>query len=509
MTGRATAAILRYARAVRLALRVTLVLLALAIASFATACGDDDGVTPTDDASTADIDATRPPVDGGEPTDGATPDDAAVVGIDAGTPPDAGTLPPLRDDALFPEWRWDEKAAHVIDSSALAAAWSTRGYSLPPSSELYAARIISGVDGPAYVLYDAGGGAFSQDFWPASTVKVLSTLGALDFVSTLGFTGAATVTFDSGFSDVVSSIYDRAIRVSSNIDYVRTFRIAGFDLLNTSFLAPENGFPTSVLQRSYVSGVSVRTVPGFTLDEAGRSMYVPARASSTSYGCPIDGNCVDLFELTEAVRRVMLNDELPAAERFSLAPADLAGVQDALCGADPSFFRAGVDSTLGATARICHKPGWVPDNDCLDHGLVEDEATGERYLLAASTPVGAALAECDSLAGMASSTITALRAQTAGTPLQHDAGAPITVQLDDLGSSAGRRTYTITVDAPGADRVELFADRFSLGEPGGPGPRFALDHAFSAGGERLLVVRAWSGSAQVGYRALRVAIVAP
>lgn len=492
----------------RLAPRIPPLLLASMLASLTAACGDDDGVTPPEDAGASGRDASSPQ-DGGEPRDAASVDDAETVRLDAGAPPDAGTLPPLRDDALLPEWRWDEKAAHVMDSSALDAAWSTRGYSLPPSSELYAARIIDGVDGPAYVLYDAGGGAFSQDFWPASTVKLLSTLGALDFMSTLGFTGAATVTFDSGFSDVVSSIYDRAIRVSSNIDYVRTFRIAGFDLFNTGFLSPENGFPTTIIQRSYVSGVSVRTVPGFTLDEAGRSMYVAARSSSATYGCPVDGNCADLFELTEGVRRVMLHDELPATERFSLAPADLAGVQDALCGADPSFFRAGVDTTLGPGARICHKPGWVPDNDCLDHGLVEDETSGERYLLAASTPVGAALSECDLLAGMASSTITALRAATSGTPLQHDAGVSITVQLDDHGSTAGLRAYTITLDAPGADRVELFVDSYALGEPGGLGPRFSLDYSFSTGGERLLVVRAWSGATQIGYRALRVAIAAP
>ncbi len=475
------------------------------------ACGDDDATMPGDDAGPSGLDASTPPRDATAlPSDGAAHDDGASPPADGGvTPSDAGVLPPIRDDALLPEWRWDEKAARVIDPGALDAAWAATGFSLPPSSELYAARIVPGVDGPAYVLYEAGGGAFSQDFWPASTVKLLSTLGALDFIGTLGFTGAATVTFDSGFSDVVSAIYDRAIRVSSNIDYVRTFRIAGFDRLNVEFLAPDNGFPTTILQRSYVSGVSVRTVPGFTLTEGAHTDYVPARDTSTSYGCPVDGNCADLFELTEAVRRVMLNDELPAADRFSLAPADLAGVQDALCGADPSFFRAGVDATLGPAARVCHKPGWVPDNDCLDHALVDDAASGERYLLAASTPVGAALTECDLLAGMASSTITALRAATTGTPLQHDAGPVITVQLDDHGTSAGRRAYTITVDAPGADRVELFVDRTALGEVSAAGPRFALDYAFSVGGERLLVVRAWSGAAQHAYRALRVAITAP
>lgn len=465
----------------------------------AAACGDDGGPSGDEDAG--------PGRDAGRPRDtGTSPEDDAGPDVDAGGgETDAGMLPPLRDDALLPDWRWDEKAVHAIDSETLGAAFASMGYGPPAGTEIYAVRIVPGVGGPAYVLYEAGGGAFSQDFWPASTVKVLSSLGALEFVGTMGFTGAANVTWDSGFGDTLSAIYDRAIRVSSNIDYDRTIRCAGFDRFNETFLSPENGFPTTVIQRSYAR-VDVRNVPGMTITEGGRSAYVPARMGVGDFGCPTDGNCANLFELGEAIRRVMLEAEIPAEERFALAPSDVTGLHDALCNATPSFFAAGVPSAT----RICHKPGWVPYNDCLDHGLIETD-TGERFLLAAAAPETEGRTDCVMLAPIAEHVIAALAGRPAaeGMTLQRDAGVPIVAQLDDGGTNAeGRRAYHFTVDAPGADRIEIFTDGYELGEATG-GPRFELDYAYFGGGERLVTIRAWSGATQVGYRSFRAMITPP
>lgn len=450
----------------------------------------------------AERDAARDVAGEARPDAPSDPSVDATTRSDALAPSDAPAdldafLPPLRDDALLPDWRWDEKVARVIDDGMLARAFAAAGFSLPAGSEAYAARIVSGVDGPAYELHEAGGGAFSEDYWPASTVKLLSAIAALEHVHERGFSSAAHVTFDSGFEDDLSAIVDRSIRVSSNIDYVRTFRITGFDRMNEVFLTTERGFPRAVLQRSYEAGVSVRSVPGYTLDEAGRSAYVPATSSTASYGCGSDGNCVSLFELGEGVRRLVLDPEIPEGERFAIAPADRAVVMDALCSATPSFFASGVTRALGAAARVCHKPGWVPDNDCLDHGVVEDPASGDRFLLAASVPMGASLSDCDVLGDFAAHAIAALRASP-GFPLQPDAGIPIVAQLD-----AG----TITVEALGADRVEAWIDGAPVGEARG-GSRFVITHS-AAEREALLALRAWAGASAIGFRSLRVRIPGP
>jgi hypothetical protein len=459
------------------------------VLAFVLACSDP---TPTGDGGGADSDGGIDRLDAG-----STPVDAGV---------DAGALPPLRDDALEP-YTWREKVEHAIDRATLPAAFEAAGYALPAGSEVFAARIVEGPGAPAYVFYEAGGGGFSQDFWPASTVKVLAALGALHRVRELGFTGATHVRFDSGFEDDLSAIYDRSIRVSSNIDYDRTVRIAGFDWLNTTFLDGAYGFPTTVIQRSY-AGVGVRDVPGYTLTEGDRTEYAPPPSGTGDYGCGDDGNCADLFELTEAVRRVVLDAEIGESERFDLDPADIARVRDALCGATPSFFAGGAESALGEAPAICHKPGWVPYNDCLDHGVVD--AGDARFLLAASTPETRGRTDCLELGGVAEAVLSALVGVTGGAPLALDAGPAIPIQLDDLGSTPeGRRSYDITVDVPGADRVEIATDGLVIGSAEGPGPRFSIRYDYLGGGERLLTVLATSGGAPVAFRAARVSITPP
>ena len=446
--------------------------------------------------------------------DAFDPDDAGAGDADADEDADAGetTLPPLRDDALDPDFRWDEKARRLLDRGSLAARLAAAGYTLPAGTEVYAARIIDGLEGPAYLLHEAGDGAFSAAFWPASTVKVLAALGALDFVGTLGFTGAATITFDTGFVDRLRNIIDRAIRVSSNEDYDWTVRVAGFDRLNDEFLTPERGFPTVVIQRSY-TGTGVRHSPGMVLAEGGREATVPPRDGIVADRCPPrDGNCANLFELVEAIRRLALDAELPASHRLELAPADIDAMLDALCGSSSSYMRPGAERVFGAGVRVCNKTGTVIGDDYLDTGLVEDGVTGDRFLLAFAVPEQGSYSTSTVAAQTVGERVLVALATLPvdGLALQPDAGLPLTVQLDDHGTTgASRRAYTLTIEAPGADRVELFTDGWPIGEAAGPGPRFTVDYAYSSGGDRLLVVRAFRSGALVGYRSMAVHITPP
>jgi hypothetical protein len=500
--------------------------LCLALAS-ACACGGTEpaAIDAAADTAGGEAAADAPPAEaagdgpgddaGADGTLGDTDDGAsdAPEPHDASDGPDADDdagLPPLRDDALLPEWTWEEKARRAVDRWTLPPAYAAAGTLPPAGTEAYAARVVVGVEGPAYVLYESGGGAFVQDFWPASTVKLLAAIGALEFARTLGFTGDAVVAFETGFSDRLRNICDRALVVSSNVDYDRTMQIAGFDRINTEVLTAARGFPTTVLQRSY-TGDGVRISPAMTLSEGSRSRSVAERTGTGDYGCgDRDGNCADLFELTEAVRRIVLDAEIPPVERFDLDPADVAALAGMLCRPETSFFLDGVVAALGGEPRICHKTGSVWSDDYLDHGLVEDPRTGRRVLLAAAVPdQGGDDPSRAALAALAERILRTLAPRDDGLPLQRDAGIPIVVQLDDLGSADGRRRCGITVEAFGADRVDLFTDGWRLGEVAGIGPRFAFEYAYSAGGERLFSVRASRGGVPVGFRALRVRIEPP
>jgi len=307
-----------------------------------------------------------------------------LLALGAGcTPATPATVPVPSDHA-----RREATAEAGIDGTTLA----DRGLEWPEGANVFAARIFGG-DTPAYAFYEAGGGGFSNAFFPASAIKLLAALGALDFARSLGFTGDAIV--DGAYS--LRDLYDAALRDSSNEAYDELVRVAGLERLNREFLVAQ-GYPSTTIQEPYGGGdEQVGDSPEMVLTDADHTVVVPERdATASDYGCG-GGNCTNLFELADAVRRVVLDAELPAGERFDLSPSDIAGLQDALAGAD-GFIAPGVYDALGPQARIFTKPGWVPGLDCVESALVIDPATGHRFLIALSAPDDGT---CEELATMA------------------------------------------------------------------------------------------------------------
>lgn len=257
-----------------------------------------------------------------------------------------------------------------------------KGYEVPADANVYAVRVVEGAEGRIYEQFEAGGGALADDFWPASSIKVLAALGALDLARSLGFTGAATVAFDDGLpSQTLRSIYEPAIRDSSNYDYDLLVRIAGLDRLNEEFLTARNGFPVTSISRSY-GGLPFDESPAMVFEEAGRRAYVPVRKAERTPEC--EGNCSNLFEMAESVRRIVLHEEIPVEQRFDLDITDVKALASALQKAE-GFFPAAVTRALGAGAKIWSKPGDAVDLDCLDVAFIQSR-TGRRFLVAASVP---------------------------------------------------------------------------------------------------------------------------
>jgi hypothetical protein len=110
---------------------------------------------------------------------------------------------------------------------------------------------------------------------------------------------------------------------------------------------------------------------------------IPPRTGKVDNDCP-QGQCSNLYEMSESVRRLVLNSEIPEAERFRIDPADVAGLNAALLGAE-GWFEPAVADVLGSGARIYGKPGEVPGRDCLDVTLIEGR-NGQRILLSATVP---------------------------------------------------------------------------------------------------------------------------
>ena len=268
---------------------------------------------------------------------------------------------------------------------ALEPGLKAKGYDVPDQANVYAVRVVEGAEGRVYEQYQAGGGALAVNFWPASSIKVLAALGALDFARSLGYSGSATVTFDDGGpSRTLRSIYEPAIRESSNYDYDLLVRIAGRDRLNEEFLTARTGLPVTSISRSY-SGLEFDESPAMILEEGDRRTYVPVRTAEGDSECDA-GNCSNLFEMTESVRRIVLNDQIPPEQRFDLDRSDLQALSGALLKAEGFLSDAATDA-LGAGARVWSKPGDADGLDCLDVAFVESKA-GKRFLVAVTVPHG-------------------------------------------------------------------------------------------------------------------------
>ena len=284
-------------------------------------------------------------------------------------------------------------------TSSLSGVLAEAGY-LGPGTSVYVAEVVPG---GGYVTHEAGGGGHDSTLWPASSVKVLAAEGALAYLATHGFTGAALVSTDE-WSATVTDLYDEAIRYSSNDAYDHLVEIAGVDWLNEVFLTPANGFADTVIQRSYAYG-HVITSPPMTLSEGERTVDLPERTPVVEQGVPEGGNRSNLAEMVESVRRVVLDAELPEGDRLGLAPDDVAAIADALLGAE-GFLEAGVADALGADAYVYNKPGWVLGESCLDVGLVVDPAHDHRFLVGIAGPDDGT--ECAAVPAIAAAVLSSL-----------------------------------------------------------------------------------------------------
>src|SRR5919202_1523867 len=207
---------------------------------------------------------------------------------------------------------WRRASARVIDRTTLAA----EGVVVPDGANVFPARVVDGGPSPAYMLYEAGGGAFDGTVFPASSIKVLAAVGALEQAYAAGFTGDAIV--DDAYS--LADYYDAAIRYSSNEDYDVLVRIAGVEWLNDEFL-PARGYTSTRIQEAYADDDQVAESPAVHLVERGRELVLPERSADEDYGCEAS-NCSNLFDLVDSVRRVVLAGDIPADEGFEVAPAD-------------------------------------------------------------------------------------------------------------------------------------------------------------------------------------------
>lgn len=306
-------------------------------------------------------------------------------------------LAPAGDDCTTPR---------MVDTETLGKVLRSLGADVGPDFKGLVITIEEKAGcGLLYRTFDHNGtSAERTSWWPASTVKLLAAVAALERLTEWGFGPATTVTFhyteaEGGpVTQTVEEIVRAAITPSDNTAYDRLVELAGYEWLNDTFLSDANGLGASVLQRGYGgrhryadSGRgSLRTSPKITLAQGKKTRVLPARKSSKTYPCPNQGNCVPLRDLAECLRRVMLQEKLPEAERFNLHDNHLTLLRSALSAPRNRGLGVvnGLKEAFGANRLVVHHKAGYALEWFSDNVFIFDKQTGRFWLVALANRPG-------------------------------------------------------------------------------------------------------------------------
>jgi hypothetical protein len=287
--------------------------------------------------------------------------------------------------------------------------------------------VVSEDDGAlAFDWHEYQDSANTTDFWPASCIKIYAAVAALELLHELGAPLDCVIHFEHWEQDgrwrldcarTLRELLSEVFRRSSNEDYTLLLRLVGIDRINTQFLVPERGFPSSALMRGYVSERPWRydrdERQRLTIRWAGGQERVlehgwSGRFYAEERGCTVidarTGNVTSPRELAECLRRILFHEHLSEAGRYRLTPEQLAALRGGVAdwvgletrepASGPSAWTHAIEAVF-PKARFFHKGGLI-SNYALEVALVDDRAdSGKRFLLVpvvnagyASKPLG-------------------------------------------------------------------------------------------------------------------------
>lgn len=289
-----------------------------------------------------------------------------------------------------------------VDETRLAELLEARGFSPPERFKALVGEVRVRPDGsPVTEWFDWRGTSDDRDdWWPASTVKLYAAIAALERVRAMGYPPSAWLTYhyedDEPVRMRLADLVRLAIVPSNNQAFNRLVELAGFDWLHSRFFTRENGLGSTVFLRAYSArirdpetghGVN-RFSPRITIEHGGRRQVLEAREGTGRHECPNQGNCTTLRELAESIRRVMLHEHLPPAERFDLGPRELELLREALVAPRREHGQRLVDAVQegfgeGVPLRVYHKPGYAY-RWASDVMFVHRTDTDQRFIIAAA-----------------------------------------------------------------------------------------------------------------------------
>lgn len=266
-----------------------------------------------------------------------------------------------------------------------------------------------------YTWHHYGQSAVSNDFWPASTIKLYAVIAAYEFLNELEMPDDSILVFERKTDEcwhidaarTMPEMVNEIFRRSSNEDYTLLLRFVGIDRMNRLFLHPDRGFPKSALMRGYVLGrpyeyrreepqrITVRSLSGEQrVVEHEWSGHSYSRDRGATIISDTTGNCTTTKELVDCLRRLLLHDALPEEERFKITSGqahfiahgdgELTGLENKAAGA---YAWTETGEKYFPDAVFYHKGGWISSYS-LDLAGFNDPESGAFFLLAVAAETG-------------------------------------------------------------------------------------------------------------------------
>jgi len=261
-------------------------------------------------------------------------------------------------------------------NASLDALMASKGFRGDSTFKAYVIRTTLSADRSRIVSekrFDYRGTGDDVSNWnPASTVKLFAAIAAMKKADSLGFTGNADIQFGKAeHTRKLKSLVEDALGPSNNIAYDFLATFVGHDELNGNFFTRGNGFQRTALRRAYESSrwmqmgfsSSLAPSPRLLITEGSKSRTLDARLGTIDGGC-YSAACTSLHDLAEAMRRLMLQEQLPGSQSFRLKPASLTLIRNVLRSARPrgqEVVDAIDESAFGPGTQFYHKAGYAGD----------------------------------------------------------------------------------------------------------------------------------------------------
>ena len=274
------------------------------------------------------------------------------------------------------EPRAEREAPPAPANASLDALMASKGFRGDSTFKAYVIRTTLSADRSRIVSekrFDYRGTGDDVSNWnPASTVKLFAAIAAMKKADSLGFTGNADIQFGKAeHTRKLKSLVEDALGPSNNIAYDFLATFVGHDELNGNFFTRGNGFQRTALRRAYESSrwmqmgfsSSLAPSPRLLITEGSKTRTIDARLGTIDGGC-YSAACTSLHDLAEAMRRLMLQEQLSGSQSFRLKRASLRLIRGVLRSERSRGMEVveGLDANaFGPSTQFYHKAGYAGD----------------------------------------------------------------------------------------------------------------------------------------------------